>query len=44
MEILLKKYDGVAEAIKENPKAVHIYDVCRGIRKQAGGFIWKFAS
>ena len=40
----IKKYDGVAEAIKENPKAVHIYDVCRGIRKQAGGFIWKFAS
>ena len=40
----IKEYDCIADAIKENPKAVHIYDVCRGIRKQAGGFIWKFAS
>lgn len=22
----------------------HINDVCRGIRKQAAGFIWKYAS
>ena len=37
-------YNSITEAMKENPKAGHISDVCRGIRKQAAGFIWKYAS
>lgn len=37
-------YNSITEAIKQNPKAAHISDVCRGIRKQAAGFIWKYAS
>ena len=28
---------------KENPKCSNIYKVCIGERKQAGGFIWKYA-
>ena len=39
----IKKYDCIADAIKENPKANHIKDVCKGHRRQAGGFIWKYA-
>ena len=40
----IKKYDSIKDAIKENPKAGHIGEVCKGNRKQAGGFIWKYAS
>lgn len=40
----IKKYDCIKDAIKENPKASHLKDVCQGFRKQAGGFIWKYAS
>lgn len=40
----IKKYDCIKDAIKENPKASHLKDVCQGLRKQAGGFIWKYAS
>ena len=40
----IKEYDCIKSAVKENPKSSHIKDVCRGIRKQAGGFIWKYAS
>ena len=39
----IKEYDCIKSAVKENPKSSHIKDVCRGIRKQAGGFIWKYA-
>ena len=31
------------EAIKENYKCSGICQVCRGISKTAGGFIWKYA-
>lgn len=40
----IKEYDCIKDAVKENPKAVHIGEVCKGYRKQSGGFIWKFAS
>ena len=40
----IKEYDCIKDAIKENPKAVHIGEVCKGYRKQSGGFIWKFVS
>ena len=40
----IKKYDCMKDAVKENPKASNISAVCKGKRKQAGGFIWKFAS
>lgn len=40
----IKKYDCIKDAIKENPKSGHLKDVCQGFRKQAGGFIWKYAS
>ena len=40
----IKEYDCIKSAVKDNPKSSHIKDVCRGIRKQAGGFIWKYAS
>lgn len=40
----IKKYDCIKDAIKENPKSGHLIDVCKGLRKQAGGFIWKYAS
>ena len=39
----IKKYDCIADALKENPKAGHIGEVCNGYRKQTGGFIWKYA-
>ena len=39
----IKKYDCITDALKENPKAGHIGEVCRGERKQSGGFIWKYA-
>lgn len=40
----IKKYDCITDALKENPKAGHIGEVCNGYRKQTGGFIWKYAS
>ena len=40
---LIKKYDCITDALKENPKAGHIGEVCNGYRKQTGGFIWKYA-
>ena len=39
----IKEYACIADAIKENPKCGAISLVCNGYRKQAGGFIWKFA-
>ena len=42
-ENFIKKYDCITDALKENPKAGHIGEVCNGYRKQTGGFIWKYA-
>jgi group I intron endonuclease len=39
----IKKYDCMTDALKENPKACHIWEVCNGKFKQTGGFIWKYA-
>ena len=39
----IKKYSCIKDAIKDNPKAVHIGEVCRGVRNQTGGFIWEYA-
>ena len=39
----IKKYNCITDALKENPKAGHIGEVCNGYRKQSGGFIWKYA-
>lgn len=40
---LVAKFPSVAEAIKLVPKAdeSHVYKVLRGVRKTAGGFLWK---
>lgn len=43
-ENFIKEYDCIKDAVKENPKAAHIGEVCKGHRKQSGGFIWKYAS
>ena len=40
----IQTYNSIKDAIKENPKADHLNEVCKGLRKQAGGFIWKYAS
>ena len=40
----IQTYNSVTDAMKYNPKAGNLTDVCRGKRKQAGGFIWKYAS
>lgn len=40
----IQTYKSVKEAIKQNYKCSNICAVCRGKRKQAGGFIWKYAS
>lgn len=40
----IKEYNCMIDAIKENPKCSNISRVCRGERKQSGGFIWKYAS
>lgn len=40
----IQTYNSVTDAIKENPKCSNISRVCIGERKQAGGFIWKYAS
>lgn len=39
----IKEYSCIKDAIKDNPKAVHIGEVCRGVRNQTGGFIWEYA-
>ena len=39
----IETYQSIAEAIKENYKCSGICQVCRGISKTAGGFIWKYA-
>ena len=39
----IQTYNSVTDAMKYNPKAGNLTDVCRGKRKQAGGFIWKYA-
>lgn len=40
----IQTYNSILEAKSQNPKAGHLNDVCQGLRKQAGGFIWKYAS
>lgn len=40
----IKEYTSMREAAKENPKCgTNIGAVCKGKRRQAGGFIWKYA-
>ena len=40
----IKEYTSMMEAAKENPKCGNnIGAVCQGKRRQAGGFIWKYA-
>lgn len=39
----IQTYISIKEAKSQNPKAGHLNAVCRGERKQAGGFIWKYA-
>ena len=39
----VKEYDCILNAIKENPKCTNISQVCKGKRRQNGGFIWKYA-
>ena len=40
----IKEYTSMTEAAKENPKCgKNIGAVCQGKRRQAGGFIWKYA-
>lgn len=41
----IQTYITIREAVKENPKSgsSNIGAVCKGLRKQAGGFIWKYA-
>lgn len=41
---LLKIYPSIAEAEKEVPTGKHISSVCKGKRKSAGGYGWKFLS
>ena len=39
----IKTYPSIAEAIKQNSKSTALVAVCKGLRKTAGGFIWKYA-
>ena len=39
----IKQYECLYDAKKENPKCSNISAVCRGVRNQTGGFIWKYA-
>ena len=39
----IKQYECLYDAKKENPKCSNISKVCRGKRRQDGGFIWKYA-
>ena len=38
---VIREYDGVITAKRET-KIVHISSCCRGIRKSAGGYLWKY--
>ena len=40
----IQTYNSIAEAIKNNTKCTGIIAACKGKSKQAGGFIWKYAS
>ena len=40
----LQTYNSIIEAKTQNPKCDAISAVCKGKRRQAGGFIWKYAS
>ena len=40
----IQTYISILEAKNQNPKCEAISAVCRGKRKQSGGFIWKYAS
>lgn len=40
----IQTYNSVSEAIKNNTKCSGLGKVCNGKSKQAGGFIWKYAS
>lgn len=42
-ENYIRTYNSITEAKIQNPKCSNIVKVCRGERKQAGGFIWKYA-
>ena len=39
----IQEYDSIKEAKKNNTKCSGIIAACKGISKQAGGFIWKYA-
>ena len=39
----IKTYNSITEAKTQNNKCTGIISVCRGYRRQAGGFIWKYA-
>lgn len=39
----IRTYNSIAEAKIQNHKCSNIVKVCRGERKQTGGFIWKYA-
>ena len=39
----IKQYECLYDAKKENPNCSNISKVCRGKRRQDGGFIWKYA-
>ena len=40
---LIKEWDSITEAMKEL-KINNISACCRGLRKKAGGFIWKYSN
>jgi len=40
---VIKEFSAIAQASRESGLSVsHISDVCRGVQKTAGGFIWRF--
>ena len=39
---ILKIYESISEAERNEQTNKHIQDVCKGKRKTAGGFIWKY--
>lgn len=39
----IKTYPSIREAIKQNSRCTALAAVCKGLRKTAGGFIWKYA-
>ena len=40
----IQTYNSIKDAKENNYKCSNIIAVCRGYRKQSGGFIWKYAS